>query len=183
MLKLALQLYTPSWLNINRNVWNHCIGLRLPSTPSVCLYFLWEALCLWTTKEHKQPFPSQGNSAFIICKVLQCLCVRSRCLLIACLLFLRFRSANSKRCQVYSDLFLPVTSLCAALKHTHIRVLSAAWVARITRCKGLNTAYTSLVLHTITLHNLNHAFILHDLLLWLWWNADLLWLHIFRWNL
>lgn len=46
-------IYTPSWLNINRNVWNHCVGLQLPSTSSVCLYFLWEALYLWTTEEHK----------------------------------------------------------------------------------------------------------------------------------
>lgn len=34
---------TACWLNINRNVWNHCTGPRLPSTSSVCLYFLREA--------------------------------------------------------------------------------------------------------------------------------------------
>lgn len=119
--------------------------------------------------------PPVKKSAFIICNVLQCLCVRSRCLLIACLLFQRFcrangDPANSKRCQYFFSLFLSVTSLCihtdpclvcslGGTHHTQQRLN--------TRCTRFDCAlWTCIKGHLwswIQSHGcLNHAVILHD---------------------
>lgn len=170
MLKLGLQLYIYSILIEHKQ---ECLkSLRWTTTAlhSICMFILPVRGPLFMDNWRTQIIiPSSEKSAFIICKVLQCLCVRSRCLLIACLLLQRFcwangDLANSKRCQAFSSLFLSVTSLCIPLKHTD-PCLVCSLGGTITRKKRLNTRCTRfdcvlwtcikrkfLVLDTIRLH-------------------------------
>lgn len=94
-----------------------------------------------------------------------------------------------KRCQAFSSLFLSVTSLCIPLKHTDPCLVCSLGGTHHTQ-QRLNTRCTHFQL--CPFGRASRPFLVlsdglpkswHHSSWPVWWNADLLWLFIFRWNL
>lgn len=102
---------------------NHCVALAALCFISVFILPVRGPSIYGQLRSTNNHSPQVKNLLLLSATFLRCLCVRSHCLLIACLFFLPFSEPMRiwpipKGAKPFLALFLSVTSLCMLLKHS-----------------------------------------------------------------